>query len=350
MKVLIVDDSAVFRTMLKIACTQAGLEVTGAVGDGQQALQAISDQNPDVVILDLEMPVLTGIETLKGIKAKGFSCNVIVFAAQTTRGAATTIEALELGAVDVICKPNAETGSKGMEIVKEQLIPKVQQFDPANRPAEPAPVEKAREYNFKSKDFITCMPQAIVIASSTGGPVALEQFLNGIPKGFTIPIVIGQHMPPMFTKSLADRLGSLTGIPCAEAVDGAPLEPGKITIAPGDYHLELKKEKDVVVTRLDQRPKRNSIRPCVNYLFESACEIYGRHLIGFVLTGMGEDGKDGSIAIKEAGGGIMIQDQASCVVWGMPRSVYEVGAYDKISDLDGCNKQLKLLLEKRMAV
>jgi two-component system chemotaxis response regulator CheB len=177
-------------------------------------------------------------------------------------------------------------------------------------------------------------PGVIVIASSTGGPNALEQIFQKIPPSFEIPILIAQHMPPIFTKILAKRLGDLCQKPSDEAVDGELIKPGRVYMAPGDFHLLLARSSEGIVIKLDRGPQRNSVRPAADYLFESAASLFGVACFGVVLTGMGQDGLHGARAIKAAGGKVMIQDEPSCVVFGMPGAIYKANCFDRIGDLD----------------
>jgi two-component system chemotaxis response regulator CheB len=194
--------------------------------------------------------------------------------------------------------------------------------------------------SYKKVDLDTFLPSIIVIGCSTGGPDALEKVFCNIKSPISCPILITQHMPPIFTKSLARRLQNLTGIESAEGIDSEAVRPNRIYIAPGDYHMSLVKQGTSLKIKIDQTPHRNSVRPAVDPLFESAAELYGQFCMGFILTGMGEDGLIGSKAIKEREGGIMIQSQKSCVVFGMPGAVYSAGLYDGIGDLTEISKTI----------
>ena len=358
MKVLVVDDSGVLRSQIKRALRTSDIEIAGSAENGQAALDFVKANEVDVITLDLEMPVLNGIETLKALRDIKTKAKVIVFAAQTSRGAKTTMEALSLGAIDVVTKPDS-VGSldEATEKIGEDLIPKIRQIvpgilkvpsvDPAPAPTSQVPDTPKKEWT--KKELSLFRPEIIVVGSSTGGPIALESLLKGISTPLPVPIVIAQHMPAMFTKALAERLGSVIGYPCVEAAQGVPLSTESIFIAPGDYHLRIAMHGDRAQFSLSQGPKRNSVRPCVDYLFETAAEFFGKKTMGFILTGMGEDGKDGCRAIKDAGGGVMIQDKESSVVWGMPGAVHREGAFDKMSSLDDCRAQLADLLVRQKA-
>lgn len=365
LKVLVVDDSSVFRTQIKFALRKANIEIVGACANGKDAIEFLKRNSVDVMTLDLEMPEMNGIQTLEEIRRSALKVKVIVFAANTTRGAMSTFDALRLGALDVVAKPNNDNGgglADAGQRIFEDLVPKILQF--ASKPVKisPSPVKREQPIsipkrdgssagvpNWARKELTTFRPEIIVVGSSTGGPVALENFLKGIPAPLSVPIVIVQHMPPKFTQTLASRLADQTGIPCQEASNGEPLTRDKIYIAPGDYHLEVFLNQGKPHLVLKQGPKRCSVRPSVDFLFESAASIFGPKTMGFILTGMGEDGKDGCIAIKESKGGVMIQDKESSVVWGMPGAVHSVKAFDRIGSIDDCRLQIIDILTRNKA-
>lgn len=364
-KVLIVDDSIVFRSQIKTAIEKMdGFEVIGVAQNGSIALQKIEQLKPDLVTLDVEMPEKDGIETLKELRARGDSCRVIMFSSLTQRGGEKALEALSCGADDVLGKPDLtlQKYESAEEAITATLVPKIQQFfskiqlreakmaagaelsTPTVEP-ESSPLKVVPSNNFSKRILSNFRPIAIVIGSSTGGPTALEEIFRDLEKTPRCPIFIAQHMPPVFTKSLAARLASLRGLSVCEATQMQKVEAGKVYVAPGDYHMEIIREGGETKIKLNQSPPRNMVRPAVDYLFESAAKVYGSNLMGFVLTGMGEDGKDGSVAIKEVSGGMMIQDEESCVVYGMPRAVAEMGSFDAQGDLIEIHKMLKAMTE-----
>jgi two-component system chemotaxis response regulator CheB len=258
-----------------------------------------------------------------------------VFAGYTAKSARDTVTALSLGASDFVLKPEGQPGSfeeAYLEIAKE-LVPKVGQFLPKAVKALEGPVGGG-------KNLDTFWPKAFVIASSTGGPRALETIFAGLKPTLKFPIFIAQHMPPIFTASLARRLTEVSGLQCKEAVHGEIAQANTVYIAPGDYHLTLiRKDRDVEIC-LDQGAKINGVRPAADNLFASAARVYGADCMAFVLTGMGQDGCAGAIKIHEAGGGVMLQDRASSVVWGMPGAIYEKGAFDAVGNLSDVAKTL----------
>lgn len=354
MRVLVVDDSVVFRSQIKSALEGVpNVEVVGVANNGKIALQKLQQSSVDLVTLDMEMPEMDGLEAIKEIRKAKFPVKIIVFSAHTTRGSAAALEALAAGAQDFVAKPSGEDVSfeNAADKIKNELVPKILQFVPAGGSAgrdSETGLQKlggsksaSSQRSFIRKDLDTFQPSVIVIGASTGGPPALEKALAGLTRPVRVPIVIAQHMPPVFTASLASRLQQLTGVPAAEAIDGEELRPDRIYVAPGNYHLSIAKRGAVAILKLDQGPQRNSVRPAVDVLFESAAEVFAHKVMGVVLTGMGEDGMLGSIAIKEKAGGVMIQDQMSCVVFGMPGAVFNCGAFDKIDSLAEISRYLK---------
>jgi two-component system chemotaxis response regulator CheB len=360
MKALIADDSLVFRKQIKTALAESNLcaDIV-TVKNGREALEAWQKTAFELIILDLEMPEMTGLETLRAAQTEGLTSQVVVFASWTARGADATVQALDLGACDFITKPSNVTSlEQALSTIKSELIPKVKALmnrqeaariarrDPHHqRPHSPQSRGRYFEANprWHYADIQRLNPQVLVIASSTGGPPILRTLLTNLGPSPRIPIVIVQHMPPMFTTSLASTLGRLSGIPATEAKDGQVLKAGTITVAPGDFHLSLDKEGDTVVCELRQTEKRNSVRPAADYLFESASTIYGAGTLGIVLTGMGYDGLYGAKAIKDHGGAVIIQDEESSAVWGMPGTVYLHKCFDAMLAPDQINELIAKL-------
>jgi two-component system chemotaxis response regulator CheB len=335
-KILVVDDSVVFRTQISASLKDLkGAEVIGTAANGKIALSKMETAKIDLITLDMEMPEMNGLETIKAIKQKGYKVKIIVFSSETTSGVQSALEALKLGADDVIAKPSGEVTSfeSAQEMIKNSLLPRVQQFlnvPIASLKSSPQVVSSPRtKTNLK-----LLQPKALVIASSTGGPNALEILFSQLQGPYRIPILIVQHMPPVFTKILADRLSNISGCEVREAIDGEVVVANRVYVAPGDFHMSVVLQNGKTVISLNKESQRNSVRPCADYLFESAAEIYKDRLLGIVLTGMGEDGADGARAIKKCDGGIVIQSQESCVVYGMPGAVFAQGNYDEIKDIN----------------
>jgi two-component system chemotaxis response regulator CheB len=344
-RVLIVDDSSVFRTQIRRALSDVpDIEVVGSASNGRIALQMLEQKPTDLVTLDLNMADMDGMETLREIRRRGLAVRVLVFAARSTRSAEDTIEALRCGADDFVLKPGGDTLSieHALEQVRSDLVPKIRQFTAAMAPtAAREPVAKAAKISpqalsKKPRDLATMRPMVVVVASSTGGPGALEALFASLPRPPRVPILVAQHMPETFTKFLAKRLADISGVACREAQNGEPPTPGTIYIAPGNFHMQLRSTPAGNRIALDQGPKVNSVRPAADLLFASAAELYGDACAAFVLTGMGSDGLEGARRIKNRGGAVMIQSKESCVVWGMPAAVHDAGAYDRIGDLQDC--------------
>jgi two-component system chemotaxis response regulator CheB len=293
------------------------------------------------------MPELDGLDTLPELRRNYPKLPVIMFSTLTSRGAVATLDALARGATDYVAKPaNVGSVSAGMQSVSDQLLPKIKALCPFNKPLPISPpvttaLQRARQASTVRQPK-TC--DAIVIGSSTGGPQALGSVLKAFPAILPVPIAVVQHMPPVFTRHLADRLNQESALTVIEAAGGETLEPGHVYIAPGEYHLELRREGAAVKTKLTQSPPENSCRPAVDVLFRSAASVYGAGCLGVVLTGMGQDGLRGGESIVNAGGRILAQDEATSVVWGMPRTVTEAGLASQVLPLPSIANELLRLI------
>jgi two-component system chemotaxis response regulator CheB len=332
-RILVVDDSVVIRKVLSDTLSKdPDLEVVATASDGRIALAKISQLHPDVVTLDVEMPVMNGLETLAELRKLYPKLPVIMFSTLTERGAAATLDALSLGASDYATKPS-NTGSPlvAMEAIRVELIPKIKALCsrgstklkslPPPRPAVRVRVPANRRIDI------------VAIGTSTGGPNALAEVLPRIPKDFPVPIVVVQHMPPIFTRMLAERLSKYSAIPVEEGGAGVILSPGRAWIAPGNFHMTVRAGLKWSVG-LNQEPPQHSCRPAVDVLFRSVAAVCHASVLGVVMTGMGSDGVLGAQSIREAGGEVIIQDEPSAVVWGMPGLVYAAGQADGVFPLD----------------
>jgi two-component system chemotaxis response regulator CheB len=339
-RILIVDDSVVVRRMVNdVLAADPQLEVAGTAANGKIALAKIPQVNPDIVILDVEMPELDGIGTLVGIRKMLPTLPVIMYSTLTQRGAEATLEALSRGATDYVTKPsNVGSAAQGLECIRTQLIPKIKalcgrvlgtslSFPPVTIASKMLPPRLALPRREERIDIVA-------IGVSTGGPNALASLMPTFPHDFSVPVVIVQHMPPVFTHLLAERLAAKSQIDVREGFPGAILKPGCAWIAPGDYHMIVASDHNQVTLRTYQGPPENSCRPAVDVLFRSVAEVYKPHTLAVVMTGMGQDGLRGCEHIRESGGQILAQDQASSVVWGMPGFVANAGLADKILPLD----------------
>ncbi len=342
-RVLVVDDSAFMRKALeKMLSADARIEVIATARNGAEALEVIRSQDPDVVTLDVEMPVMDGLTTLRTIMAET-PRPVLMVSSLTTRDADVTLEALALGAVDFIPK-QCSFVSLAITRIENELCEKVCRLGrrrhlrpmrprPASAPpAPPGPVPGPLGNH-----------QAVVIGSSTGGPSALEQLLRPVPRSIGLPILIVQHMPLLFTRSLAERLNRTCTVTVRLAEAGMSVEPGVALVAPGEDHLTVRRDRTGrVYCHLSKEPSDKPHCPSVDVLFRSAADVWGRAALGLVLTGMGHDGLEGAQAIVERGGIVLGQDEASCVVYGMPKAVADAGLVRYAGNLDGLSSYLRL--------
>jgi two-component system chemotaxis response regulator CheB len=304
----------------------------------------MSHLTPDLVILDVEMPELDGLQTLAQLRPAYPNTPVIMFSALTEAGASATLEALALGATDYFPKPSSVNGlEESRNVIRNRLIPAIKslaRLEPiASRSTPTVDSTVSSEANSNKTEPLPEV-QILAIGVSTGGPNALLELFQSFPSDFPVPIVLVQHMPPMFTKMLAERLTTNSRIRVSEAQHGHPLVTGHALIAPGDYHLTLRKMGLKVFAELNQNPPENSCRPAVDPLFRSVASIYGSGALALVLTGMGQDGLRGCEQIRETGGQILVQDEASSVVWGMPGAVAKAGLAHKVLPLSLCGTEI----------
>jgi two-component system chemotaxis response regulator CheB len=338
--VLVVDDSVVIRRLVCHALEEdPALEVVAVAANGAIAMSRIAQTNPDVITLDIEMPEMDGLEMLRRLRREGHNTRVVMFSTMTERGAAATLDALALGADDYVTKAsNAGSLDVSMANLRQQLIPKIRQFFYFAPPREtqlstPPPVIRAQAPPLLPFKRVFSLARAVAIGVSTGGPAALGAIMPQFPTGFRLPIFIVQHMPPLFTRLLAERLDTLTSLTVTEAVAGERPEPGRVYVARGDYHMRAVNGPNGVMIVTDQGPPENSCRPAVDVLFSSLAETYGGAVVAAVLTGMGQDGFRGAQRLKAQGAYILAQDEATSVVWGMPGAVVEGGAADEVVPL-----------------
>ncbi|NET36274.1 MAG: chemotaxis response regulator protein-glutamate methylesterase [Cyanothece sp. SIO1E1] len=347
-RVLIVDDSVVVRQLMnKVLSRDPALEVVGVAANGRIALAKIAQINPDLIILDLEMPEMGGLETLEAIRQQYSRLPVIIFSAVTELGAAATLEALARGATDYATKPASTSKEEAIQYIQAQLIPKIKVFCP-DVLSQPTPESKMSQRRASHRPRGGIAPlitplrergdrppaEIIAIGVSTGGPNALAALLPQFPVDLPVPIVIVQHMPPIFTQRLAESLSAQCQIPVVEGATGDQLRPGQAWIAPGDFHMVVERDGTNVYIRTHQAPPENSCRPAVDVLFRSVVKTYGAGTLGIILTGMGQDGLHGCQCIHEAEGQILAQDESSSVVWGMPGMVANAGLADQILPLN----------------
>lgn len=306
------------------------LEVAGIAHHGHIALAKIPQVSPDIVTLDLDMPEMDGLETLTRIREDYPHLPVLIVSALTEHGTRLTLDALAMGASDYVTKPSSiGPHSSNVDEVRKELLAKIKSLGAAHLSRYAGRPKTASE-----EDSSRSRIDIVAIGISTGGPNALMKLLPEIPADFPIPIVVVQHMPPLFTQFLAERLGKVCALKVKEAVHGDLLEGGTIWIAPGDHHLEMERTEKGVAVRLHQGPLENSCRPAVDPTFRSAVECYGSRVLGVIMTGMGQDGLQGTRCIYDSGGQILAQDEKTSVIWGMPRFVVEEGLPDEVLPLD----------------
>ncbi len=331
-RVLIVDDSAIIRGLVtRWIEAEPNLKLAGVAVNGRDGVKLAGETQPDVIILDIEMPEMNGLEALPALLKAAPKARVLMSSTLTRRGAEVTMKALTLGAADYITKP--ETSAAAAADFQRDLIAKAialgRRFHSsasglatAPRPVLAPASGPARAPGTASSHLrLPTAVDVLVIGSSTGGPQALRALLPDLASKLRQPILIAQHMPAMFTTILAQHLSQATKKDVQEAKDGATLTPGCIYVAPGDYHMRISKRHGAPRIELDQSPPVNFCRPAVDPLFMSACEVYGPNVLAVVLTGMGSDGKRGGESIVARGGAVLAQDEASSVVWGMPGAV-----------------------------
>jgi two-component system chemotaxis response regulator CheB len=349
LRILAADDSAVMRGVMgKLFRMHAEdrsselprMELCGVAQDGVDCLEAVKRLLPDVLVLDLEMPRLNGLEVLRRLQVENPGLPVIMCSAHTELGARSTLEALACGAADYVTKPAEQRDfASAMLSLSRQLLPRIAALAKgAKRKEESAVASRALKASSGVVPTRASTPiEVVVIGLSTGGPSALEQLLPRLPADFPVPVLIVQHMPKLFTGALAERLDKSCSLRVKEAYENAMIRPGTIWLAPGDAHMELGPGNGLTDrrdgspggrssrVRLHQREPLNHCRPAVDYLFFSAARMYGASALALVMTGMGADGLDGARAVHEQGGVVLAQDEASSAVWGMPGKVTEAG-------------------------
>ena len=359
--VLVVDDSVVVRRLIVDALTGArDIEVVGTASNGLLAQAKIDQLKPDVITMDIEMPQMNGIEAVRELRKRHPRTPVIMFSTLSASGASATLEALAAGATDYVTKPsNVGSIAESVAAVRDQMVPKIRALagrpgrPPAGAPVRPTPARPpigagpsrlgAPPGTRPTAPAAPARPAVrgpqgrvdiIAIGSSTGGPDALTKVLTGLSSGLPVPIVVTQHMPPVFTRMFAERLDRSTPLTVVEAADGMDLASGTVYIAPGDRHLVLHRRGTATVIQLSGAPPENSCRPAVDVMFRSVAQLYGPSAYAAVLTGMGYDGRGGAKVLRDAGAEILAQDEQSSVVWGMPGAVVTAGLADQVLPLD----------------
>lgn len=347
-KVLIVDDSMIYRQFIRKALMKIpGLEIVGSAGNGIQALELIGELQPDVVTLDLEMPGMDGLAVLKKLREKDSQTAAIMLSALTAKGAETTLKCLDEGAFDFVLKPNGDSPEASLELLHNSLTEKLNAYRQTNRkrrtdnqdrvsglperrsaiPQKPKPIQRPATQSARKL-------KAIGIGISTGGPDALRIVIPKLPAQLPVPIFIVQHMPPIFTKSLADSLNAKSALNVVEASNDELVQPGNVYIAPGGKQMKVVKDQSQHRIQITDDEPENSCKPAVDYLFRSMATAFNGNVLAAIMTGMGYDGYLGCIDIKDAGGHIIAQSEESCTVFGMPRKPVEENIADEVVALN----------------
>ncbi|MCP4934046.1 MAG: chemotaxis response regulator protein-glutamate methylesterase [bacterium] len=360
-KVMVVDDSAVVRGLVsRWVSEESGMEIVARHANGQKAVEDVATSQPDIVILDVEMPVMDGLEALPQLLRAKPGVKIVMASTLTQRNAEISMKALSLGATDYIPKPDSNSGITTSASFRTDLVTRIRSLGGARKAptptiGSPTRVGQARTASIataakpsvtpKLRSFSTVAPRLLVVGSSTGGPQALAKLFAVIgPRIRNVPVLITQHMPATFTAILAKHLGEASGRPSREAVHREVLVPGHIYVAPGGYHMRLKPVANGASITLDQEPEINFCRPAVDPLFESAALIYSSGLLATILTGMGSDGANGGRAIAAAGGSVIAQDEETSVVWGMPGAAAAAGICSAILPLGEIGPKINSLL------
>jgi len=353
LRVMIVDDSAMYRRLLTIAMEKVeSAKVVGTAPTGSLALQKLDSLAPNVVLLDIEMPEMNGIQVLESIKAKNKQIAVILISGTNSRSADIVMEGLSKGAVDFIPKPEGSDAEKNalnlsrqlagvMQVIQTQTYARQARGDTA--PSLPS-VPRVQPAPYKPPSIKPVKIEIVVIGISTGGPRALEQMIPTLPATLRVPVVIVQHMPPIFTASLAKQLDKNSRIHVVESADGMVLTKGTVYIAPGGVHTMVVRQGEDFVIKLNDGPPVNSCKPAVDVLFRSVADVFNGRILSVVMTGMGQDGLYGAEVIKEKGGYCITQSEDTCVVYGMPQAVDKANLSDEKVPLEILGQRIAALI------
>ncbi len=368
-KVLVVDDSILYRRVLSDALNSLpGVEVAGSVANGAYVVSRVRDLRPDLVTLDIEMPGMNGIAVMEALRQAGLSVKVLVISSVTVSGGKLTLQALQNGAFDFITKPAGSSLEENLRAIREELSPRLRALahrievqnilrsGAALEPRPAAPVARtwsrmeppAAPGNGVKAAVVASpagrKPEMVVIGVSTGGPKALTTIFATLPGNLGVPIVIVQHMPPIFTQLLAANLSAISALPVREACHGEALVPNQAYLAPGGKQMRLVPDSASKVLQLSDDPPENSCRPSVDYLFRSVANHFPGRALAVILTGMGDDGARGLRLLKGGGSTVIAQDEASCVVYGMPKAAVDAGLADSVLPLDAIADRIVTLV------
>ncbi len=363
-RVLVVDDSAVYRRVLSEALRSLPeVEVVGGVANGALVPDKVRELRPDLVTLDIEMPGMNGIEVMKALRQGAIDVKVLVISSLTVSGGKSTLQALQNGAFDFITKPTDATAEENFRSIREELAPRLRALahrldvqnllrsgiNPWQGPEPKPPVPRTPTPQIPGRILATAAPcqkpEMVVIGVSTGGPNALATIFSALPGDLGVPIVIVQHMPPIFTQLLATNLSAHSAVAVSEAAHNQPIAANHAYIAPGGKQMRLiPAAGGARLLQLSDDSPENSCRPSVNYLFRSVANHFPGKALGVILTGMGDDGATGVRLLKQGGSTVIAQDEASCVVFGMPKAAIEAGAVDCVVPLSGMAERIATLV------
>ena len=361
-RVMLVDDSSVIRGLLsRWLGADPAIEIVGSAANGQAALNSLDQMDPEIIVLDIEMPIMDGLTALPQILKAKPNAQVLMSSTLTSKNATESLRAMALGAADYVPKPTTNREVIASKSFQTEMIEKIISLAATKRKqlghkpynevqasdvcADKGMRPKSANINIPNTiKASSSLPKIIGVGSSTGGPQALLKFLSGIKGDLLVPVVITQHMPAAFTKILAGHLSKATGLICVEAEDGMLLKAGQVYVAPGDHHMTVSKENDKFFVCLNQEAPENFCRPAVDPMFSSLADVYGPEVLGVVLTGMGHDGLEGSKLIVKGGGTIIAQNEETSVVWGMPGAVSNAGICNAVLPLDQLGSKVQHLI------
>jgi two-component system, chemotaxis family, protein-glutamate methylesterase/glutaminase len=372
LRVLVVDDAVAYRAIISRALEQVpGVEVVGVAANGKIALQKVEQLRPDLMTLDLEMPETDGLEVLRRLRGMGNGVGVLMLSAFSRESAKATLQAFELGAFDFVLKPSGTNPHVNADKLQQELRFKIEAFRKAReirailhgRPAQPAAAEAQSgpsevcgndaalapatldeiAHRAPPDRWIPRRSEVVALGISTGGPMALTHLLPQLPADLAAPVLVVQHMPPIFTRSLADDLNRRCALRVCEAADGQPIERGCVLIAPGGKQMRVEEDAESPIVRVTDDPPENSCQPSVDYLFRSVANVYGRKALGVLMTGMGNDGAEGCRLLHRRGAPLLAQDETSCVVFGMPREPIQEGIAKAVSLEDMAGEIVRLV-------
>jgi two-component system chemotaxis response regulator CheB len=335
-RILVVDDSALYRQSIHNVLREVPVaSIVGIAKNGVEALEKIEQLDPDLLTLDVQMPDMDGIQVLREMKRRRLRAKAIMVSSLTCEGAKVTTDALMEGAFDFILKPSSGDSDANRQQLKDALEEKISAFRTASgrgrrrsrRPVASRPVAADDVVEAAPAPVSAC--QAVIIGASTGGPEAFKVVLPKLPASLPVPVLVVQHMPPQFTRSLATRLDEICELEVVEAGDKTEAVAGRLLIAPGDRQMKLQREGEGILVRINNDPHENGVRPSIDYLMRSVSDVLGGSALAVIMTGMGRDGLEGCRRLKQAGGYVFAQSQDDCVVYGMPKAVIEQGLADR---------------------